>query len=49
VVPEGVTQTNGDYHYVENPPGVGVYSLGLGDKAPSEAEKSRDEVKNELF
>ncbi|HJV82531.1 penicillin-binding protein 1A [Noviherbaspirillum sp.] len=48
-VPEGVIQVNGDYFYAENPPGTGVHSLGLGDRQPTEEEKSKDEVKNELF
>ncbi len=48
-VPEGVIQVNGEYYYAENPPGTGVHSLGLGEKAPTEEEKSKDEVKNELF
>jgi penicillin-binding protein 1A len=48
-VPEGIIQANNDYFYVENPPGSGVPSLGLGDRVPSEQEKVKDEVKNELF
>ncbi len=46
-VPEGVVQINGDYYYAENPPGTGVRSLG--EHAPTEEEKAKDEVKNELF
>jgi penicillin-binding protein 1A len=48
-VPEGIIMANGDYYYAENPPGTGVRSLGMGDHAPSEEEKSKEEVKNELF
>ncbi len=47
--PEGIIQANNDYYYIENPPGTGVPSLGLGDRAPSEEEAVKDEVKNELF
>jgi penicillin-binding protein 1A len=49
VVPEGLVQAGNDYYYAENPPGVGVRNLGLGDRAPTEEEKAKDEVKNELF
>jgi len=49
VVPEGLTQAGSDYYYAENPPGAGVRNLGLGDRAPTEEEKAKDEVKNELF
>ena len=48
-VPDGMIQVGGDYYYAENPPGTGVRSLGLSERAPSEEEKTRDEVKNELF
>ena len=48
-VPDGMLQVGGDYYYAENPPGSGVRSLGLTDRAPTEEEKTRDEVKNELF
>jgi penicillin-binding protein 1A len=48
-LPDGLIQANSDYYYIENPPGVGVHSLGLGDRVPSEQEKVKDEVKNELF
>lgn len=49
VAPEGLVQAGSDYYYAENPPGAGVPSLGLGDRAPTEEEKAKDEVKNELF
>lgn len=51
VVPEGLIQANNDYYYAENPPGMGVNSLGVADRpaAATDAEKTRDEVKNELF
>ena len=48
-VPEGLIQVGGEYYYAENPPGAGVRSLGLGDRGPTEEEKTKDEVKNELF
>ncbi len=48
-VPEGLIQADDDYYYVENPPGTGVRSLGLGDQVPVEDEKAKDAVKNELF
>jgi penicillin-binding protein 1A len=48
-VPEGIIQAGGDYYYAENPPGTGVRSLGLDDKLPTEDEKAKDAVKNELF
>jgi penicillin-binding protein 1A len=48
-VPEGLVSVGNDYYYAENPPGTGVRSLGLGDRIPSDAEKTNDEVKNELF
>jgi penicillin-binding protein 1A len=48
-VPEGILQVGGDYYYAENPPGAGVRSLGLGERSPTEEEKTKDEVKNELF
>ncbi|HYD78220.1 MAG TPA: penicillin-binding protein 1A [Paucimonas sp.] len=48
-VPEGIMQVNNDFYYIENPPGVGVGNLGLGDQVPAEQEKVKDEVKNELF
>ena len=50
-VPEGLIQANGDFYYAENPPGMGVNSLGVGERpaGTSDAEKTKDEVKNELF
>jgi penicillin-binding protein 1A len=48
-MPEGVIQVANDYYYAENPPGMGVRSLGLSDKPADEEEKPKDEVKNELF
>lgn len=48
-VPEGIIQADNDYYYAENPPGAAVHTLGMGDRALSEEEKVRDEVKNELF
>lgn len=49
-VPEGLVQVGGEYYYAENPPGAGVRSLGVpAEGAPSEDEKARDGVKNELF
>ncbi len=48
-VPDGLIQVAGEYYYAENPPGSGVKSLGVGDRAPTEEEKTKDEVKNELF
>ena len=47
-IPNGVIQTD-DYFYAENPPGTGVGSLGLGDPRAAEEEKSKNNVKNELF
>jgi len=49
-VPDGVISVNGDYYYAENPPSVGVRSLGVGgDGLAPEAQPTKDEVKNELF
>ena len=50
-VPSGLIQANGDYYYAENPPGMGVGSLGVNDQPGlgPDAEKIRDDVKNELF
>lgn len=48
-IPPGVIQANGDYFYAENPPGTGVKGLGLDDKVPTEDEKAKEAVKNELF
>lgn len=54
VVPDGLLQVSGDYYYAEYPPNASVRSLGMGDfggtGAPtSEEQRSREEVKNELF
>lgn len=49
VVPEGLVHAGSEYYYAENPPGAGVRSLGVGDRSPSDEEKTKDEVKNELF
>jgi len=52
-MPDGLIAANGDYYYAEYPPGTGVRTLGVaenpGGPAGQEAEKTRDEVKNELF
>jgi penicillin-binding protein 1A len=52
-VPDGLIQAGNEYYYAEYPPGAGVRNLGLGERAPGEpspeAEKAKDEVKNELF
>ncbi|MEC5216139.1 penicillin-binding protein 1A [Actimicrobium sp. GrIS 1.19] len=49
-VPAGIITANGEFYYAENPPGVGVGSLGVSENPASpDAEKTRDEVKNELF
>lgn len=51
--PDGLIQAGNEYYYAEYPPGSSVRSLGVGERAPtdasSEAEKTKDEVKNELF
>lgn len=47
--PTGIIQAGNDYYYAENPPGVGVRTVGLGEADGLMAEPSRDEVKNELF
>lgn len=48
-LPEGLIHAGNDYYYIENPPGAGVPSLGLGDHMPAQEELVKDEVKNELF
>ncbi|MBI1892274.1 MAG: penicillin-binding protein 1A [Burkholderiales bacterium] len=50
-IPEGLIQVGNEYYYAENPPGSGVRSLGMGggQAAPTEEEKTKDEVKNQLF
>jgi penicillin-binding protein 1A len=48
--PDGIVNVNGEYYYAENPPSVGVRSLGVGGEGPApEAQPTKDEVKNELF
>ena len=32
--PKGLVQSGGEYHYVENPPGTGVRSIGVEEKPP---------------
>jgi penicillin-binding protein 1A len=53
IMPDGLIQANNDYYYAEYPPGTGVRSLGVAEHPPGEnspeADKTRDEVKNELF
>jgi len=53
LMPDGLIQANNDYYYAEYPPGTGVRSLGVAERPPGEAspeaDKARDEVKNELF
>lgn len=52
-VPDGMIQIGGEYYYAEYPPTTGVRNLGLGERAPGESspetDKTKDEVKNELF
>jgi len=49
-VPDGIISANGDYYYAENPPSIGVRSLGLGNESPvPEGQSTGDSVKNELF
>ncbi|MDF3036532.1 MAG: penicillin-binding protein, partial [Paucimonas sp.] len=48
-MPEGIIEANGDYYYVENPPGAGIQNLEIGAQPSSEQESAKDEVKNELF
>ena len=51
-MPDGLIAAGGDYYYAEYPPGTGVGTLGVagpGTGAGAEPEKTRDEVKNELF
>jgi penicillin-binding protein 1A len=47
-MPEGIMQAGNDYYYAESPPGMGVRNLGVVDSLPTD-ERTRDEVKNELF
>lgn len=52
-VPEGLIQVAGEYYYAEYPPGTGVRALGLDESLLAdpaiEVNRTRDEVKNELF
>jgi penicillin-binding protein 1A len=52
-VPEGLIQAGGEYYYAEYPPGSGIGSLSIDQGAPGdpmiETNKTKDEVKNELF
>lgn len=48
-VPEGVILANGDYYYVENPPGSSLRSLGVEEAPTEEGARDAGEVKNELF
>lgn len=51
-VPNGVIEVNGEYYYTEYPPNASVRDLGLDDHglpATPEEEKSRNQMKNELF
>ena len=51
-MPDGLIAAGGDYYYAEYPPGTGVGALGVagpGTGAGAEPDKTRDEVKNELF
>lgn len=50
IMPDGLITAGGDYYYAEYPPGAGVGTLGVaGPGTGAEPEKTRDEVKNELF
>jgi penicillin-binding protein 1A len=49
IVPEGLIQVGGEYYYLENPPGSGVSSLGVGPSTQGHDEKIKDDVKNELY
>ncbi|MDB5838941.1 MAG: penicillin-binding protein, partial [Herminiimonas sp.] len=52
-IPDGMIQAGTEYYYAEYPPHAGVRSLGLAERpqpeGTPEADKTRDEVKNELF
>lgn len=51
-VPDGLLQANSEYYYAEYPPGGGVRTIGLNDFGSDltpEEQKTREEVKNELF
>ncbi len=47
-MPEGLTNVGGEIYYVENIPGQGVASLGLGDGVSAE-DKKKEEAKEQLF
>ena len=52
MVPDGLLQVGGEYYYAEYPPGSGVRNIGIGDidsGLTSEEQRTREEVKNELF
>ena len=46
--PEGLAKIGGEIFYVENIPGQGVSSLGLGEGTQAE-EKKKEEAKEQLF
>ena len=46
--PEGLTKIGGEIFYVENIPGQGVSSLGLGEGTATE-DKKKEEAKEQLF
>jgi len=48
-MPPGLIQVENEFYYMENPPGIGVQTVGLDDTAPGIPAAARDEVKNELF
>src|SRR3569623_384096 len=52
-VPDGMIQAGNEYYYAEYPPTTGVRNLGLCERTPgennAETDKTKDEVKNELF
>jgi len=48
-VPPGLIMAEGDYFYVENPPGTGVQSLDVGVPPAPAQQKAQDAVRNELF
>lgn len=47
-MPEGLTNVGGEIYYVENIPGQGVASLGLGEGVSAE-DKKKEEAKEQLF
>ncbi|HEY5799104.1 MAG TPA: penicillin-binding protein 1A [Burkholderiaceae bacterium] len=49
-VPPGILVVDGEYYYAENPPGAGVGDLTApAAPPPTEEEKAKEQVKNELF